>query len=79
MIEDDFDIDDTENTMRDVSLASTKMVVGQHIQLLAERFALNQRVGRQVDELVCAKNLIETLQRYVTVLSAPEGVTEELI
>lgn len=76
MIYDDFDIDDEMNQARDVSLASTKLVVGQHVQILAERLVLNQTVGRQSDEVACIETMISTLQRYLQVLKAEDIVTE---
>ena len=73
---DDFDDDAIVNTEREVSLASTKLVIGQHVQILAARLSMNMQVGRQDDELACTENLIEVLQKYHQILSAPEVVTE---
>lgn len=71
MIVDDFDLDDELNGVKEVDLISTKLVVGQHMQLLAERLVLNQKVGRLADEIICVQDMIGTLTSYLEVLQSP--------
>ena len=77
---DDFDQDDDLNGAREVSLASTKLVVGQHVRILAERLMMNMQVGRQDDELACVQNMLEVLTKYLQVVgNQNQMVTEEIL
>ena len=77
---DDFDQEDDLNGAREVSLASTKLVVGQHVRILAERLMMNMQVGRQDDELACVQNMLEVLTKYLQIVgNHDELVTEEIL
>lgn len=76
---DDFDDEDNARGQKEVSLAATKLVIGQHVRILSERLMMNMQVGRKDDEVACVENMLEVLNTYVELLKATEVVTEEMI